>query len=143
MTIENFSSLATTLGGSFFVGILVGYALKKVIKIAAVIFGLFLTALAFLQYHEIATINWAKLQYLSEQAAITLSNIMTQITGIAGNENIEELVPSSFGIPLAGSMTMGFAIGFMKGNGEQKEMRIAKLRNALLRQKVSVSISCT
>src|SRR5215211_5321244 len=100
MTIENFSSLATTLGGSFFVGILVGYALKKVIKIAAVIFGLFLTALAFLQYHEIATINWAKLQYLSEQAAITLSNIMTQITGIAGNENIEELVPSSFGIPL-------------------------------------------
>jgi hypothetical protein len=47
ITIENFSSLTTMLGGGFFVGILVGYVLKKVIKIAAVILGLFLTALTF------------------------------------------------------------------------------------------------
>ena len=44
ITIENFSSLTTMLGGGFFIGILVGYVLKKVIKIAAVILGLFLTA---------------------------------------------------------------------------------------------------
>jgi uncharacterized membrane protein (Fun14 family) len=115
MTIENFSFLATMLSGGFFVGILVGYALKKVIKIAAVILGLFLTALVYLQYHEIATVNWDKLQHLSEDAAMTLSNIMTQILGIAGNQNISGLAPSSFGIPLTSSMTMGFAIGFMKG----------------------------
>jgi hypothetical protein len=48
ITIENFSSLTTMLGGGFFVGILVGYVLKKVIKIAAVILGLFLTALTYL-----------------------------------------------------------------------------------------------
>jgi uncharacterized membrane protein (Fun14 family) len=99
MTIENFSSLAATLGGGFFTGVLVGYAFKKVIKIAAVILGLFLTALAYLQYHEIVTINWDKLQHLSEDAAITLSNIVTQTPGIS----------------LASSMSMGFAIGFMKG----------------------------
>jgi len=34
---------------------------------------------------------------------------------IDGNENIAGLAPSSFAIPLASSMTMGFAIGFMKG----------------------------
>jgi uncharacterized membrane protein (Fun14 family) len=60
MTIENFSFLASMLSGGFFVGILVGYALKKVIKIAAVILGLFLTALVYLQYYEIAIVNWDK-----------------------------------------------------------------------------------
>ena len=47
--IESFAPTAATLGGGFFVGILIGYALKKVIKIVAVIFGLFfLAGLAYL-----------------------------------------------------------------------------------------------
>ena len=33
MNIESFPSTAATLGGGFFVGILIGYAMKKVIKI--------------------------------------------------------------------------------------------------------------
>jgi len=39
--IETFGPTAATLDGGFFVGILIGYALKKVIKLAAVIGGLF------------------------------------------------------------------------------------------------------
>jgi uncharacterized membrane protein (Fun14 family) len=116
MTIENFSSLATTLGSGFFVGILVGYALKKVIKIAAVILGLSLTALAYLQYHQIVTINCDKLQEISEGAVIAFANIIMQIPSIGRNENTTSaLALSNFGIPLTGTMTMGFAIGFMKG----------------------------
>jgi uncharacterized membrane protein (Fun14 family) len=88
---------------------------EKVIKIAAVILGLFLTALAYLQYHEIVTVNWDNLQHLSEDAAITLSNIVTQTPGIDSNENIAGLASSSFGISLASSISVGFAIGFMKG----------------------------
>jgi uncharacterized membrane protein (Fun14 family) len=38
------------MGGGFFVGILIGYVLKKVIKKVAVIIGLFLAALAYIQY---------------------------------------------------------------------------------------------
>ena len=49
MSIESFAPTAATVGGSFFVGILVGYALKKVIKLLAVIVGLFLAGLAYLQ----------------------------------------------------------------------------------------------
>ena len=52
------------MGGGFFVGILVGYAVKKVIKLVGVIVGLFLAGLAYLQYHQIAIINWNKLQTL-------------------------------------------------------------------------------
>lgn len=81
MTIDNFSSFAATIGSGFLTGILVGYAFKKVIKIAAVILGLFLAALAYLQYHDIATVNWDKLQHVSEGAAITLSNTVAQIPG--------------------------------------------------------------
>jgi uncharacterized membrane protein (Fun14 family) len=39
-------NLAVTLGGGFFGGILIGYALKKIIKIVAIIAGFFLAALA-------------------------------------------------------------------------------------------------
>ena len=35
-----------TIGGGFFVGLLAGYAIKKVVKILAVIIGLFVAALA-------------------------------------------------------------------------------------------------
>jgi uncharacterized membrane protein (Fun14 family) len=57
MSIESFPSTAAILGGGFFVGILIEYALKKVIKMVAVIVGLFLAGLAYLQYHQIANIN--------------------------------------------------------------------------------------
>ena len=50
-------SLAVTIGVGFFGGILIGYAMKKVIKIAAVVAGLFLAALAYLQYQQIIDIN--------------------------------------------------------------------------------------
>ena len=79
MSVESFASTATTLGGGFFVGVLIGYALKKVIKIVAVIVGLFLAGLAYLQYHQIANINWNKLQTVSEGTIITISNAIIQI----------------------------------------------------------------
>ena len=41
-------NLAVTVGGGFFGGILIGYALKKIIKIVAIIAGFFLAALAYL-----------------------------------------------------------------------------------------------
>src|SRR5215213_9471543 len=79
MIIETFGPSAATMGGGFIVGILIGYALKKVVKIAAVIVGLFLAGLAYLQYHQIANINWNKLQEVTEGTIATLSNAIVQI----------------------------------------------------------------
>ena len=121
MSIESFRPTACTMSRGFFVGILIGYALKKVIKIVAVIVGLFLAGLAYLQYHQIANINWNKLQTVSEGAITTLSNaIIMQIPGISGDSShaaatASSLAMTSFGIPLTGSMSAGFTIGFMKG----------------------------
>jgi uncharacterized membrane protein (Fun14 family) len=121
MNIESFAPTAATMGGGFFLGILIGYALKKVIKIVAVIVGLLLAGLVYLQSQQIANINWNKLQTVSEGAITTLSNaIIMQIPGISGGDThaaatASSLAMSSFGIPLTGSMSAGFTIGFMKG----------------------------
>ena len=119
--IESFGPTAATMGGGFFVGILIGYALKKVIKMVAVIVGLFLAGLAYLQYHQIANINWNKLQTVSEGAITTLSNaIIMQIPGFGDSSHAaatasSSLAMTSFGIPLTDSMSAGFTIGIMKG----------------------------
>src|ERR671918_2483241 len=68
--VETFGPTATILGGGFFVGVLIGYALKKVIKIVAVVVGLFLAGLAYLQYHQIANINWNKLQQVLSEGVL-------------------------------------------------------------------------
>jgi uncharacterized membrane protein (Fun14 family) len=108
--VESFAPTAATLGGGFFVGILIGYALKKVIKIVALIAGLFLAGLAYLQYHQIANINWNKLQTVSEGTITTLSNaIIMQIPGFGdsshGPTTASSLTMTKFDIPLTCSMS--------------------------------------
>jgi uncharacterized membrane protein (Fun14 family) len=120
MNTDNFNTIAATIGGGFFVGILIGYALKKVIKLVAVIVGLFLFGLAYLQYQQIATVNWDKLQRVSEGTITTLANATTQLSDSVGNATSGDhtttaIAITNFSIPLTGSMAMGFALGFMKG----------------------------
>jgi uncharacterized membrane protein (Fun14 family) len=112
MNTDSFSSVATTIGGGFFGGLLIGYALKKVIKMLAVVVGLFLAELAFLQYQQIATINWHSLE-----GAITKLPTVTTSTINDNNNSVAALAAmmSNFGIPLTSSMSIGFTIGFMKG----------------------------
>lgn len=109
-------NLAVTLGGGFFGGILIGYALKKVIKVVAIIAGFFLAALAYLQYQQIASLNWGKLQTISEDTLTTLANATQQIPGFDGYGSAPtELIMTNLGIPLTGSLATGFTIGFMRG----------------------------
>ena len=122
MSLDNVSSYATTIGGGFFVGVLIGYALKKVIKLAVVIVGLFLAGLTYLQSQHIADINWNRLQSVSEGAITALTNLVTHIPGISSSSSVDvhtaataSLAMTSFGIPFTGSMSAGFTIGFIKG----------------------------
>jgi uncharacterized membrane protein (Fun14 family) len=111
-------NLAVTLGGGFFGGILIGYALKKVFKIVVVIAGLFLAALAYLQYQQIANINWDRLQSISEDTLTTFANATQQIPRFDVNDNGNvpaELIMTNLGIPLTGSLAIGFTVGFMRG----------------------------
>ncbi len=121
MNLEGLGSYGATIGGGFFAGVLVGFALKKVLKILSIIVGLFFAGLTYLQYQQIVNINWNKLQTTSQNAVTTLANATAQFSNHFGNitnsnNHMAVTLPvSSLGIPLTGSMAMGFAVGFIKG----------------------------
>jgi hypothetical protein len=61
----------------------------------------------------IVNINWNKLQVTSQNTLSTLANSALQIPGF---NNIDHTaVLSNLGIPITGIMSMGIAVGFMKG----------------------------
>jgi uncharacterized membrane protein (Fun14 family) len=120
LSIENLSSVVATIGSGFFVGVLIGYALKKVLKILAIVVGLFFAGLAYLQYQQIINLNWNRLQAITENTVTMIGNTTTQLSNhfnniTSSNNHTITLAISNLGIPLTGSMAMGFAIGFMKG----------------------------
>ena len=65
---------AGTIGGGFCVGLLVGYTIKKIIKIAALIVGLFVAVVAYLEYQRIIDVNWAKIQAVSQNGLPAIAN---------------------------------------------------------------------
>jgi uncharacterized membrane protein (Fun14 family) len=77
MSSDALGSVVTTIGGGFVAGIVTGWALKKVIKLAALVVGLFLGALIYLQSQTILNINWNNLQSVSETALSTIGNSIT------------------------------------------------------------------
>jgi uncharacterized membrane protein (Fun14 family) len=80
----------------------------------ALIVGLFLAGLAFLQYQQIATIHWHRLEGAITKLAATAA---TTSTINDNNNSVAAFAPmiSNFGIPLTSSMSVGITIGFMKG----------------------------
>jgi uncharacterized membrane protein (Fun14 family) len=108
LSTEIITSAAATISGGFFGGLLFGYAIKKVVKLIAVIAGLFIAGLAYLQYQQIASFDWNRMEAMAEAA---LGNVTAHIST---NQELVTLAMSNFGIPLTGSMSAGFAVGFMK-----------------------------
>jgi uncharacterized membrane protein (Fun14 family) len=100
----------SAIGGGFFGGLLLGFALKKVVKLMAIVVGLFIAGLAYLQYQHVASIDWNKIETL---VTSVLGNATSQIS--ANQDMTAALAMSNFGIPLTGAMSAGFAVGFMKG----------------------------
>lgn len=109
MSLDTFISIPATIGGGFITGLFLGYALKKIVTLIAVVVGLFIAGLVYLQYQQIAYFEWDKI----ERAITTISG---NVTGqLFSNQDISSFALSNLGIPLASGMSAGFAVGFMKG----------------------------
>jgi uncharacterized membrane protein (Fun14 family) len=108
LSTEIITSAAATVGGGFFGGLLFGFAIKKVVKLIAAIAGLFIAGLAYLQYQQITSVNWDKIEG-------TITGLANATTSTFNDYSIESLAMTNLGIPLTGGMSAGFAIGFMKG----------------------------
>jgi uncharacterized membrane protein (Fun14 family) len=108
MIVENIGSIGVMVGGGFFGGLLLGYALKKIAKLIAVLVGLFLAGLAYLQYQQIASVNWYKIEDV-------ISTIANTTTNAFNDYNIEALATTNLDIFLMSGTSAGFTIGFIKG----------------------------
>ena len=125
MVAENASSivpLLTSIGFGGIVGFLVGIAIKYIIKILAVIAGLILAALMYLESQGILNVNWAKLQAMSQPVLSTLTNSVNSTTGGTGyGVSVPGIIHSNFpflptdmGLPLVGSAGLGFLLGLTR-----------------------------
>jgi len=126
--------LVSTIGFGGIAGFLVGFALKRIMKILAVIAGVFFAALLYLESQHIVNVNWDKLQIISNSVLSTIATTATNATStsaggvglsipsILGNNTgaAAAILPitstmANLGIPLTGSTAIGFTLGIVKG----------------------------
>jgi uncharacterized membrane protein (Fun14 family) len=130
---SNIMPFVSTIGFGGIVGFLLGFALKRIMKILAVIAGVFFAALLYLESQHIVNVNWDKLQTISNSVLLTITTTSnaTSTTGGGGMGAIQaflgnnstaasSILPitstmANLGIPLTGSTAMGFTIGLLKG----------------------------
>lgn len=99
--------LGQRVGLGVLLGLAVGYATKKALKIVLIIVALVLLLLLGLQSLDVITINWHIVEQAYSQAFQQPTGIIGRLTDWAGELAIL--------IPVAGSFTLGFVIGFRLG----------------------------
>jgi uncharacterized membrane protein (Fun14 family) len=105
-------------GGGFLFGAVAGYAIKKMMKIAAVVIGLFVAGLAYLSYRGWVDVKWAAMEYASRS---TLTNASEQIVNALDNTATQfasHPPPVAVsGLPIAAvfGFVPGLMMGFKKG----------------------------
>lgn len=108
--------LATTIGIGGGVGFLLGYAIKKVIKIVIVLAGLSIAALSFLQIQGVIAVNWDKLDGLARGTMSGLGNTTGQFPSLLPGFGDHILTAiSNSGIPITSGLAAGFAFGLSRG----------------------------
>ena len=101
-------------GGGFLFGAVAGYAIKKVMKIAAVVIGLFLAGLAYISYRGWVDVKWVAMEDASRS---TLTNASEQVVHALNNTATQfashPSAVATSGLPIAA--TFGFVPGLMMG----------------------------
>jgi uncharacterized membrane protein (Fun14 family) len=93
--------------------LITGYASKKVIKLAAVIVGLFIAALAYLEYQRILNVDWERVQAFSQNGITWVVNVITQVSNTIDASH-SGMLPN-IGIQLVSSVSAGFVLGLARG----------------------------
>jgi len=99
------------MGGGGFAGAIIGYGLKKILrmvtKIAAIVLALFSLGIAYFEWQGIISINWPALNaWLTTGGEWIMNTLLTLIPS----------TESTLGtLPLAASVVTGFILGFNRG----------------------------
>jgi uncharacterized membrane protein (Fun14 family) len=106
MSIEDLIPFATSVGGGFFIGVLLGYFVKKIIKILLFVAGGIVGLLFYFQQQQIISVNMEKLETSSTAILTSLASTFDKMTQIGDF--------TSIGIPLTASIAAGFAVALAK-----------------------------
>jgi uncharacterized membrane protein (Fun14 family) len=106
MIVESLIPTATSIGGGFFIGILLGYFVKKVIKVLMFVAGGIVGLLLYLQQQQIVSVDQGRLEGSLTVVLTTLSSSFDKVTQMGDM--------SSLGIPLAASIAAGFTVALAK-----------------------------
>ena len=106
MNVETLIPIATSIGGGFFIGALVGYFVKKIVKLLMFVAGGIVGLILYLQQQQIISINIDKLQDSSTFILSTTAFSFDKMTQIGDT--------TSLGIPIIASLSAGFTLGFVK-----------------------------
>src|SRR4051812_14891349 len=74
---SNIKPFVRTVGFGGIVGFLIGFTIKRIMKILAVIAGVFFAALLYLESQHIVNVNWDKLQTISNGVLSTITTATT------------------------------------------------------------------
>jgi uncharacterized membrane protein (Fun14 family) len=106
MNAESLIPTITSIGGGFFIGLILGYFLKKIIKILMFVAG-GTVALLYLQQQQVISVDFDKMEASSAFIFTSIASSFDKITQTGGI--------ATLGIPLAGGLSAGLVIGFVKG----------------------------
>src|SRR5262249_23209957 len=97
-------------------GFLVGYFIRKIVKVILFALGGVLSLIIYLQYQGLITVNMQKVQYFTDTITNSIANSTTNILLHSGNKftSITNWIPD-LTIPFTGSMAAGITAGFMRG----------------------------
>ena len=97
MSLEAVAPTLFTIGSGGLIGFLAGFAIKRIFKRLAVVVGIFFGPLMYFQSQNMISVNWDKIQSMSQGLLSSLAHSLTdtgQISTITGN----------LGIPMTGGL---------------------------------------
>src|SRR5215469_10180275 len=96
---QSLISLGAPLAGGGLLGFCVGWAVKKIMKLAFIILGLFALALGYVEYQKTISVNWTVVENQTQTLMTHAAHKVYVITQQMGHE-----IPIGFGV-----------LGFMPG----------------------------
>jgi uncharacterized membrane protein (Fun14 family) len=114
----NSEALLFSTGGGFLCGALAGYAIKKILKIGAIIVGLFVLGLGYLSYRGWINVNWVATENGTRQALVGAVNqtalvVKHMSAQFAAQHNSSDI--SYTPISAAIGFIIGIPVGFHRG----------------------------
>ena len=115
MVTDVISLFVPPIGFGGVVGLLIGYFIRKIVKLLSFVLGGIFSLLLYLQYQGIITMNMDRIQDHIDKMATMIFDSFSIIYQTESQFNIVTLDIGNIAIPFAGGMAIGITTRFLRG----------------------------